>query len=220
MEPGSSHEHVRLLDETGRPVEDAFLRVDDELWDPERRRLTLLFDPGRVKRGVRANLEMGSPLIDGHRYRLVIDPAWQDARGAALASGYDKEFAASAADRESPDPARWTVAAPAAGAREPLRVSFGEPLDHALVARMLTVESGGRAVRGDVIVVSGDSVWAFTPTSPWEAGTYSVRVDAHLEDVAGNSVARVFDADRARGALPAEQKERAAGWRRIVFRVR
>ncbi len=220
MEPGSAHEHVHLLEETGRPVEDAFLRVDEELWDPQRRRLTLLFDPGRVKRGVRANLEMGSPLIEGHRYRLVIDPAWPDARGAALASGYDREFDVSPADRESPDPARWTVSTPAAGSREPLRLSLGEPLDHALVARMLSVESHGRPVSGNVAISPGDSVWTFTPASAWRAGTYSVRVDATLEDVAGNSVARVFDADRGRGAPPAEDTERAGAWRSVTFRVR
>lgn len=220
MEPGSAHQHVHLLDETGRPVEDAFLRVDEELWDPQRRRLTLLFDPGRVKRGVRANLEMGSPLIEGHRYRLVIDPAWQDARGAALASGYDREFDVGVADRESPDPARWTIAAPAAGSREPLRLSFGEPLDHALVARMLSVETDGGPVLGNVAVSSGDSVWTFTPASPWRAGTYSVRVDAAVEDLAGNSVARVFDADRAHSEPPAEDTERARAWRSVAFRLR
>ncbi len=220
MGPGSAHEHVHLLDETGRPVEDAFLRVAEELWDPHRRRLTLLFDPGRVKRGVRANLEMGSPLIEGHRYRLVIDPAWPDARGAALASGYDREFDVSPADRESPDPARWTVSAPAAGSREPLRLSLGEPLDHALVARMLSVESHGRPVSGNVAISPGDSVWTFTPASAWRIGTYSVRVEATLEDLAGNSVARVFDADRGRGAPPAEDTERAGAWRSVTFRVR
>jgi hypothetical protein len=220
MEPGSAHEYVRLLDETGRPVEDAFLRVDEELWDPQRRRLTLLFDPGRVKRGVRANLEMGPPLIEGHRYRLVIDPAWPDARGAALASGYDKEFEVSSADRESPDPARWTASAPAAGSREPLRLSFGEPLDHALVTRMLSIASDGRPVSGNVTLSSGDSVWRFTPASPWRPGTYRIHVDAALEDLAGNSVARLFDADRGRGAPPAEYRDRAGAPRSLTFHVR
>jgi hypothetical protein len=163
---------------------------------------------------------MGSPLIEGHRYRLVIDPAWPDARGAALASGYDREFDVSPADRESPDPARWTVSTPAAGSREPLRLSLGEPLDHALVARMLSVESHGRPVSGNVTISPGDSVWTFTPAPAWRAGTYSVRVDATLEDLAGNSVARVFDADRGRGAPPAEDTERAGPLRSVTFRVR
>lgn len=219
MEPGSAHEHVQLLDEAGRPVNDAFLRVDEELWDADRRRLTLFFDPGRVKQGVRANVEMGAPLIEGHRYRLAIDAAWLDARGSALASGFEKEFDVGPADRESPDPRGWTVASPPAGTRRPLRVSFGEPLDHALAKRMLNVEIDRQRIDGVALVVAGDSVWTFTPSSPWPVGTYRIRVDATLEDIAGNSIARLFDADRERGAPAAEAKDRLGRSRSIGFRV-
>ena len=219
MEPGTAHEHVQLLDEAGRPVEDAFLRVDEELWDNDRRRLTLLFDPGRVKRGVRTNLEMSAPLVAGHRYRLVIDATWRDASGAALASGFDKEFDVGPFDGASPDPARWELTAPDAGTREPLRVRFTEALDHALAGRMVTVEGGGRSVEGKVALAHGDSTWAFVPEAPWKAGTYFLRVDAALEDLAGNSVARVFDADRQRGAPPAEEGARRGAWRTVAFRV-
>jgi hypothetical protein len=219
MEPGSADEHVQLLDETGRPVEDAFLRVDEELWDSERRRLTLLFDPGRVKRGVRANIEMGRPIVEGHRYRLVIDPAWRDANGAALRSGSDKEFEVGPFDADSPNPLRWDVVEPRAGTREPLRVSFREPLDHPLAARMVRVESGRRELDGVGRLELGDSVWTFTPVLAWKAGRYALRVDAALEDLAGNSVARVFDADRRHGAPAAEDATRAGAWRRVQFRV-
>jgi hypothetical protein len=219
MEPGSAHEHVRLLDEAGRPVSDAFLRVEEELWDRHRKRLTLLFDPGRVKRGVRANVEMGRPLDAGHRYRLVVDAAWRDAAGAPLASGFDKEFDAGSVDDRSPDPARWRLTAPRAGTREPLHVAFGEPLDHALVQRMVGVEAGGARVEGRAVLVAGDSVWTFLPAAPWGAGVYALRVDAALEDLAGNSVARVFDTDRRRGAPGAEDAARAGTSRTVHFRV-
>jgi hypothetical protein len=48
----------------------------------------------------------------------------------------------------------------------------------------------------------------------WESkgGHYRVRIDATLEDLAGNSIARVFDADRRRGAPGAEDNERAGPW--------
>jgi hypothetical protein len=219
MEPGAVHEHVRLLDETGRPVENAFLRVDEELWDAERRRLTLLFDPGRVKRGVRANLEMGAPLVAGHRYRLVIDASWRDARGATLASGFDKAFDVGPFDGTAPDPARWQLTVPRAGSREPVRVAFGEALDHALAGRMVTLESGGRKVEGRVHLADADSGLTFVPASPWKPGDYALRVDVALEDLAGNSVARVFDADRSRRAPAVEEGARAATSRTIAFRV-
>jgi hypothetical protein len=220
MEPGAAHEHVRLLDEVGRPVEAAFLSVDEELWDPSRKRLTLFFDPGRVKRGVRANVEMGAPLIEGHRYRLVVDAAWRDAAGAALASGFEKEFEAVAVDGTSPDPSRWTIATPRARTRDALRITFGEPLDHALAQRMVTVVGGGRTLAGGVDLAAGDSVWSFIPESPWRPGTYQLRVDAALEDIAGNSVARVFDADRRRGAAGAEESARGGATRMLEVRIR
>ena len=197
MEPGTALSHVRLLDEAGREVRGAFLALDQELWDPDRRRLTLLFDPGRVKRGVRANDEMGAPLVAGRRYRLVIDNEWPDGTGAALMSGFEHAFEAMAADRQALDVARWRLTIPAAGSRAALGVAFGEILDHALANRLLSVaDASGRPVPGTVSLGDDDSVWKFVPERPWVAGEHGLRVATTLEDVAGNSLARPFDVDR------------------------
>jgi hypothetical protein len=216
MAPGEALGHVKLLDEAGREVAGAFLETSEELWDPERRRLTLLFDPGRVKRGVRTNLEEGAPLVAGRRYRLVIDAEWRDGAGAALKSGYERAFEATAADRTSPDPDAWSVSAPSAGSRAPLRLRFGEPLDHALAQRMIAVhDANGRRVAGTVTLADDDHSWSFAPDEPWRAGQYALHVDAALEDVAGNSVARLFDADRRAGDMSAESAA-AHGRERVV----
>lgn len=197
MAPGNALAHVRLKDESGREVRGAFLALDQELWDPERRRLTLLLDPGRVKRGVRTNLESGAPLVAGRRYTLVIDGEWRDGTGAPLASGYEHAFEVIAADRESPDPHRWLVTVPRADSRDDVVVAFGEPLDHALAGRMLSVhDASGALVTGSARLAEGDSVWSFAPSAPWTTDDYTIRVRSALEDVAGNSIARVFDTDR------------------------
>src|ERR1019366_3883018 len=63
MSEGFAAGHVRLVDAaTGAGIPDAFLVMDPELWDPERRRLTVLFDPARIKRGLAPHLEVGYPL--------------------------------------------------------------------------------------------------------------------------------------------------------------
>src|SRR5262249_50979366 len=49
-EAGSAH--VRLVDGEGAPLQGALLPTAYELWDPDRRRLTVLLDPARIKRGL------------------------------------------------------------------------------------------------------------------------------------------------------------------------
>jgi len=219
MEMGNALAHVHLMDEAGREVTGAFLALDQELWDPERRRITLLFDPGRVKRGVRTNVESGAPLVAGRRYRLVIDDAWEDGNGAPLASGAELASDVGPADRQSPDPERWRLTSPAEGSREALQVAFAESLDHALAARMLSVyDSLGTRLTGVAQLAANDSVWAFVPERPWADGEHTLRVDSALEDIAGNSVAQVFDTDRSTDTSGTRTVE-GESIRQVRFRV-
>ncbi|MEL7204628.1 MAG: hypothetical protein AAGL19_10685, partial [Pseudomonadota bacterium] len=45
-------EIVQLLDDKGDPMPDVFLANRSDLWSPDRHRLTVLLDPGRVKTGL------------------------------------------------------------------------------------------------------------------------------------------------------------------------
>jgi hypothetical protein len=52
MTRGGAYRHVKLLcGET--EVSYPFLELDEELWSADGKRFTLLFDPGRVKRGLK-----------------------------------------------------------------------------------------------------------------------------------------------------------------------
>jgi hypothetical protein len=199
MPEGEALARIRLLDDREREIDGAFLRLDAELWDPSRRRLTLLLDPGRVKRGLRANLEAGAPLREGHAVTLAIDGAWRDETGRPLAAGVRKRWQVAAADRSSPDPRRWHIAAiPTAGTRGPLALDFGEPLDRALLARFLTVEDAqGRPVQGEAIVCAREASWQFTPAALWQDADYHLAVDVRLEDLAANRISAPFDVDLA-----------------------
>ena len=204
MEPGSAYEHVHLNDSDGKEIHDAFLVLREELWSPDHRRLTLLFDPGRVKRGIRANVEMGAPLVAGHRYRLVIDSLWRDARNLPLRGAFTQELRVAGFDSVSPNPSRWSISSPRRNTVDSLRIEFGEALDHALAMRMITVvDSGGVSIRGTVALSDGDRVWMFVPAVDWPRSA-QLRVDPALEDLAGNNLVRLFDSDRARAGSAAE----------------
>lgn len=191
---------IRLVDlESGAPVGLPFVEVADGLWDPSGRRLTLFFHPGRLKRGVGPRRALGPPLRSGGRYRLEIDGALRDAAGRPLAAGHAKLFSVGPADRRSPEPASWRLTPPAATA-EPLRIEFPEPLDHGLLLRLLEIrDAAGRRVAGEPVVGGGETSWSFHPATPWSPGSYTLRVAAVLEDLAGNTPARLFDEATAGG---------------------
>ena len=71
--------HLRRADD-GEPLAGVFLE-GPELWDGERRRLTLLLDPGRIKRALVPNQQSGYPLIEGVPVVVRIDAAFRDAEG-------------------------------------------------------------------------------------------------------------------------------------------
>ena len=191
--------HVRLLDDAGRAVPLAFVAIDEGLWDPERTRLTLLFHPGRVKRGVAPGERLGPPLVDGRSYRLVVDAAMPDAQGVPMGAPFARAFRAGPADREPPRADAVAVAAPAADGT--LTVRLPEPLDRALLQRFLWVEdAAGARVPGTSAVEAGDTVWTFRPDAPWRSGAYAVRIEPALEDRAGNRFDRPFDRDEGTGA--------------------
>lgn len=208
MRDGEAEQRLRLFDARGREMPRAFLHVDAELWNETHTRLTVLFDPGRIKRGLRANLEDGAPLIEGETFRLTIDPAWRDGQGVPLATAYERVLTVGPADRKSPDWRRWTVVAPRAGTQDAVTVRFDEPLDRALLDRWLMVTdmtaasaaatATGNAVPGRARVGPDQTSWSFVPDQRWRGDhRYRVLVDPRLEDLAGNSLRSLFDADAA-----------------------
>ena len=46
-----------------------FLELDEELWSPDGTRFTLVFDPGRIKRGLKPREEAGPILEAGKSYQ-------------------------------------------------------------------------------------------------------------------------------------------------------
>jgi hypothetical protein len=204
METRDAHRHVRLEDEGGRVVPLAFVEVQHGLWDPGRTRLTVLFHPGRIKRGVLPGERLGPPLRAGGTYRLVVDAAMRDLAGLSLGREFERRIRAVAADRDPPRAEALRVHAP----MEPggtLVVELPEPLDEALLHRWIWVEGeDGRAVAGAATISEGETRWSFRPERAWAPGRYHVRVHPALEDRAGNRFDRAFDREPATAGERAE----------------
>ena len=196
MSRGQIYDHIQLREASGRPVELPFLQIDEELWNATMTRLTLFIDPGRIKRGVLPLEEVGPALEAGKKYELVIHRAWKDAADNPLNSTFRKSFTVGPADRQPVDQTRWKLDAPKSQSRDPLTVSFPEPMDHALALRLISVvTSSGEAVRGEKTLRDHEQRWVFTPDVPWRRGDYALAIHTHIEDLAGNNIGKPFEVD-------------------------
>ena len=208
MSRGEAYRRIKLLDENGQPVDRPFLELGEELWNPEMTRFTLFFEPGRIKQGLVPRLEMGPALTSGRTYTLVIDPAWQDAQGRPLIEPSRKTFKTTPADARQPDPKGWRITLPPAGSTEALTIVFDEPLDHAMLQRVLSIrDPSGRQLPGKITIAEHERRWSFTPDAPWPPGRHVVVVDTILEDAAGNSIGRPFEVNLNQGSAPAGPAE-------------
>ena len=141
MSRGEAGSHIHVLDENGKVLEGthAVFLPGEELWDPNFQRLTMTFDPGRIKRGLTSNERIGPPIAEGKRYTLVIDRDWPDARGVPMVEGFRKIFRGGPAERNPPDPKQWRITAPKAGTSDALVVDFPTPMNYPLLQRMIQV---------------------------------------------------------------------------------
>lgn len=184
MARGEVWQHLRLLDAAGRAVELPFLEIEQELWDPEMKRLTLLFDPGRIKRGVLPREQVGTSLEAGQSYTLVVEAGWKDAAGRPLGGEFRHSFRVGPEERRPVAVEQWVVEAQG----EEIRIRFGRPMDHALALRLITVDAPGAGR-----LEEGEGVWVYRVEQP--RAEYEIRVDHRLEDLAGNRPGRAFDVD-------------------------
>ncbi len=194
MRRGLAEAEVSLLGPDDQPVADALYRAPVELWDKNMRCLTVLLDPGRLKRGVGPNRTLGPPLRAGQSYTLLVGAGMTAASGRRLTGAVRKRFSVMEPVRERISRAGWSVQPPAAGCREPLRLRFSRSLDWALMCRALIVTTeDGTFVSGHTGVSDLEMEIVFTPAAPWTMRAYKVSVSTELEDICGNDLAGSFD---------------------------
>lgn len=185
---------IRLLDDNGQEVDGAFLANRYDLWSSNNKRLTVLFDPGRVKTGLVAHESMGRAIQAGNSYELVIDKSLSTLAGAQLTETYRKKFSVTKVDFDPPDLSKWKLSKPNVGSKEALVVDVNGPHDHVSLAYRVRVKTrSGDVVRGSIELRNSERQWRFTPESPWPGGTYSLVVNSLLEDIAGNRMTGTFE---------------------------
>lgn len=163
----------------GVPLQEAFLQ--QELWSPDGKTLTLLLHPGRVKTGLIARERLGPILRAGDDVILTLD------------SRPIKQWHIGPVDANGPAPSAWRLSTVHAGVRDALLVTLDGPIDGQEADYIAVVDATDIAVDGHATLIRGEGMWRFDPDKPWHAGRYRLAIRGTLEDPAGNRVGGHFE---------------------------
>lgn len=192
---GTAYEHIQFLDRSGQAIPDPFLPIPQELWSRDGTRLTLLFDPGRIKRGLQRNQTFGAPFEVGETYTLKISRKWKSPDNQCFSEDHSHSFTIVEPNRTQPSVDRWQIKTPPSETTDPIVVTFDEAMDYALLQHSLTLIdlNTNCKVQGKTTVSRDGLSWRFTPLSNWHSGSYRLAVDPTLEDLAGNRLDGLFE---------------------------
>ncbi len=193
MSRGEAYQRIHLILD-GKVVESPFLELGEELWDSDQMRFTLFVHPGRIKRGLKPREDSGTPMTEGKEYALSIDADWMGADLQPLSTSFVKKFRVVRADSRQPDLEKWKIVAPKSNSNQPVTLTFDEPLDHAMLVRVVKIKDASQSeMSGKISVTENETVWSFEPMEPWKPGSYRIWVAATLEDLVGNNLLRPFE---------------------------
>ncbi len=163
---------LALFHTDGRQIQEPFL--EQELWSPDGKILTVLMHPGRVKSGLIARDERGPILSVGEDVTLALD-------GLPI-----KRWSVEPTDEIGPVASAWKVSPVRAESKQPLVVALDGPIDGRDTDYLAIADVHNRRVAGRAQLTNGESIWSFTPNAPWRAGAYKLVARGTLEDSAGN----------------------------------
>ncbi|MEB2774213.1 Ig-like domain-containing protein [Algoriphagus sp. D3-2-R+10] len=196
MREGESLSYLTLIKGTSDTLSGVFLDLQPELWNEDQTLLTVWLDPGRIKRDLIPNLEMGAPLTNSEKYKLIVSSEWKGLNGGILDQTYTKDFFVTVRDSISPDPSDWILDIPIPGSKSALHINFNQSLDYSLLGDVFKIKYlESEKISGIWQIGIEEKSIAFTPTNEWQKGNYTLEIESRLEDLAGNNLSRLFETD-------------------------
>lgn len=213
MKEGQALKHIQLVHEQGNIDNHAFMAFKQELWSADGKRLTILFDPGRIKRGVSTNMLRGLALEETKQYSLSIANTWLDVYGQPLSERTRKKIEVTKAYRTKINIDQWLVNKPKGNSKEALTIHFDRIMDHALIQSMIQLKDGAEnLVAGHWEILEEEKQIKFIPEKKWNSGKYKIVIDSRLEDVAGNNLKNLLDYNKS-------EENNNASYQFIYFKI-
>ncbi len=202
QEVGNALDYVTVTKNKDNTPLDVFLELESELWNANHTRLTLWLDPGRIKTNLIPNKEKGPPLLNGNAYTITIGENWRDADGLSLGRNFSKTYYVSQKDTIKPVVIDWEIIPPKSNEKSTLTINFKEPLDNVLAKEMIDIiNEDEHIIQGEYRLLKAGNLLTFIPKTAWKPGVYSIKVNAELEDLAGNNLNHLFDVDMQSDAI-------------------
>ena len=206
MVEGSSLTHLTLVQHDGDTLSGTFLDLQPELWNADGTVLTLWLDPGRIKRDLIPNKELGTPLKAGHKYTLHVGSSWRSKNDVELQKSFLKTFVTTKRDETSPQVKSWKILSPTFNNKNPLEIQFPQPLDYYLLKETMTIKNSEEIVSGKISIDDEERIFRFVPDKPWPKRHFKIYIEPRLEDLSGNNLNRPFDRMIDAGSRQQEQK--------------
>jgi hypothetical protein len=192
MSEGRSSQYVQLFDDiSGDTVKNAFLDLQPELWNEDGTALTLWLDPGRIKQDLIPNRNLGVVMNDNHRYRLVVAKGWKARNGLGLENDFSRTFTTLKRDVTKPDVNNWKINV----LGNKVIIHMEESLDWSLVHSVISVTYNDQEIVPETFVDKCEDHVYLTFPNQLSPGEYSLNIESRLEDLAGNSLNRLFETD-------------------------
>lgn len=182
---------ILILDDKGNEKEKVWREKSS--WANNGKHLVLMVHPGRIKKGIEYMDEYGVLFEVGKKYTIVVPQHLKDKYGKPLGKEYRKSFTVTAMDRNIPLYQNEKLIIPKANAKDSLILYFSEPIDYGTAQIGIEVTNAkNEKCLGSLTPIS-DNKWSFIPEINWEKGSYTLKLNDYVADLASNHFTRKFE---------------------------
>ncbi len=190
------YENIIFKNADDKTLDRAILPIENALLTNNGRLLTVWIDPGRQKRNLLPNQQLGSVFEENKTYTLVILKKLKDKQGVTMLQDFEHQFRIIAPDRIQPNINHWKIKAPKTNTMSNLVINFKESLDYGSALNQIRVQNAQKKeIEGTLKLIDKETSLIFTPNKHWAKGNYFVTINTILEDLAGNNLDRLFDTE-------------------------
>jgi len=188
------YKYIHFIQASGDTLSRAILPLENALISDNNTLLTVWIEPGRQKRGLGPNEQLGSVFSTNQNYQLRISRELKDQQGVSMLQYFRHRFLIKEADRIQPNINNWNIRIPNINTISSLLIECNESLDYgSSLNNIQIVDKDHKEILGQWQLTDEEKTISFTPSKIWKKGNYYILFNPNIEDLSGNNLYRLFD---------------------------